>query len=140
MGWWMGGSDNSVVLLLVLMFHVESVFWIGFCFGGQRVDGWIEEGVGVGWLIALHPPNVVGKDHVLRVPGFSEIEGRRCKQPSQGGMCMCVCQLASSWSPLKPAGLKPQIVESEGICHLAYGKVGIVRQRQPAGGHSFTVS
>lgn len=47
---------------------------------------------------------------------------------------VCVCQNEAYWSPLKPAGVKPQKVETNGACHMGTeaDKVEMVGQRQPA--------
>lgn len=37
------------------MFHIERVSLDGFCSGWKRANGWIAEGLGVVWLIALCP-------------------------------------------------------------------------------------
>lgn len=41
------GCDGYVVVLFVLIFPVKSVFLDGFCSGGEKVSGWIAEGLGV---------------------------------------------------------------------------------------------
>lgn len=55
---------------------------------------------------------------------------------ARGHAYVCTFQHTACWSPLKPAGMKPQRVGLEGICHFgtAAEKAGVAGQRQPAEG------
>lgn len=81
----------------------------GFSSGREKVNGGSAEGLDVAWIIALR-----------RTLALSRSWGRKYKQGSQRVHVLVqgATSLQFCWSPQKPAGVKPQVVEMERVCHV----------------------